>query len=322
MNPLRVALLAGAALVATGGAFWLSSQRQLPRETRAGDAVMPQLRGVINDVGEVRLSRGDGAVVTLRRSPRGWTVAERAWRADDGKVRKLLLDLAALEVVEEKTHDPARYAVLGVEDVVTAAAGGTRVDLRTSAGAIHSLIVGKAAGTGAGYVRAVGAAASYLARPQVGVEVLPARWLDATLLRIDAAQVRAVTLESPGRAPRTLEGDALPPALAGALEGLALEDVRTRALEPRDAAPRQRARFVTWDGLVVEIDGNEDGPRRWITLSARVDPALVRPRPAGVAPAPTLAAVQAEEISQRLAGHEFAIQAYRYTSLFEPSPTG
>ena len=32
-------------------------------------------------------------------------------------MRKLLLDLANLEVVEEKTSEPANYAQLGVEDV-------------------------------------------------------------------------------------------------------------------------------------------------------------------------------------------------------------
>lgn len=321
MTPLRVALLALAALLATGGAFWLSAQRHLPRETLAGDPVLPQLRAALNDVTELRLSRGDGAAVTLRRTAQGWTVVERGWRADAGKVRKLLLDLAALAVVEEKTHDPARYPVLGVEDVASPTATGTRIDLRTAKGAIHTLIAGKSAGAREIYVRAAGAQASYLARPQLAVETVPARWLDTTLLDIGAAQLRAVTLETAGKPPRTLEGEALSPALAGALQALNLDDVRARALEPAEAAAAQRARFVTWDGLVVEIAGREDGPRRWITVATRLDPAAVRPRPASVPAPATVAAVQASELAQRLAGHEFEIQAYRYTSLFDLSPT-
>lgn len=259
--------------------------------------------------------------MTLRRTPQGWVVTERSWRADAGKVRKLLLDLAALAVVEEKTHDPARYPVLGVEDVNSPTATGTRIDLRTRQGAIHSLIVGKAAGAREGYVRAAGAPASYLARPQPLAETLPARWLDTTLLDVDAAQVRAVTLQPAGKPPRTLEGADLTPTLAGGLKTLTLEDLRTRALENAEAPAPHRARFVTWDGLVIDVAGREDGPRRWITLTAQVDPAATRPRPSGVAPAATLAPVQADEIAKRLAGHEFEIQAYRFSGLFDLSPT-
>ena len=46
-----------------------------------------------------------------------WTVGERDYPADSGKVRKLLLDLAALSVVEEKTRIPENYPALGVEAV-------------------------------------------------------------------------------------------------------------------------------------------------------------------------------------------------------------
>lgn len=322
MSAPRLVLLALAALLATGGAFWLSSQRHLPREVRTGDAVMPQLRPALNDVTEVHLSRGDGAAVTLRRTPQGWVVAERSWRADAGKVRKLLLDLAALAVVEEKTHDPARYPVLGVEDVKGPTATGTRIDLRTAKGAIHSLIVGKPAGTREGYVRAVGAQPSYLARPLLAVETQPGRWLDTALVDLDAAQLRAVTVEGTGRAPKTYEGDTLPPALSGALKALTLDDVRARPLETAEARAPHRARFVTWDGLVIDIAGREDGPRPWISVNAHVDPAAIRPRPASVAPAATLAPAQAEYIAQRLAGHEFEVPVYRFSSLFDlpPSP--
>ena len=46
-----------------------------------------------------------------------WIVVERDFAADAGRVRKLLLDAAALKIVEEKTSDSKRYADLSVEDV-------------------------------------------------------------------------------------------------------------------------------------------------------------------------------------------------------------
>ncbi|MCU0758168.1 MAG: DUF4340 domain-containing protein [Steroidobacteraceae bacterium] len=354
MTPARLALLALAALLATGGAFWLSSQRQLDRAVGVGDPVLPQLRAAINDVAEVRLSRGDGGRVTLRRDAGGWIVVERAWPADAGKVRKLLLDLSALAVVEEKTHDPARYPVLGVEDVDGPAATGTRIDVKTAKGAIQSLVLGKPSGGREGFVRAVGAAPSYLARPQVSAEGNPARWLDTSLLDIDATRVRAVTLTGPAAPALPLQDERLPTALAGALDGLALEDVRPRPLGAPGAVggtsvegPVRRARYTTWEGLVLEIAGREDGGRRWISVDASFDPSAARERPApssdpaatGPAPLPAAGTAapgarpegaaartpagdprdEAKTIQRRTAGYEFEIPAYRYGALFEAS---
>jgi hypothetical protein len=330
MTLRRLVLLALAALLATGGAFWLSSQRHLERAVRAGDPLLPQLRGALNEVTEVRISRGDGARVTLQRGADGWSVLERSYLADAGKVRKLLLDLVALEIVEEKTHDPARHAVLGVEDVDTPAAGGTRLDVKKASGEVQSLIVGKASGAREGYVRLASAAPSFLARPQVGAEANPARWLDATLLDLDPTRLRSATVSLPGQASRTLEGTALPAALAGAVKSLALEDVRVRPLEAAharvDDAATPRVRLVTVDGLVLDIEGREDGGRRWISLRVTVDPAAALPPPNPATPAaatvPRDPRTDAAALARRFEGREFEIPAYRYSALFEPAAAG
>jgi Domain of unknown function (DUF4340) len=343
----RLALLAIAALLATGGAFWLSSQRHLARAVQAGDPLLPQLRGAVNDVTEVRLQRGDGSRATLQRGADGWTVLERGYRADSGKVRKLLLDLAALEIVEEKTHDPARYAVLGVEDVTAATAGGTRIDVKKGSGEVQSLIVGKPSGPRESYVRLAGAKPSFLARPQLVAEANPARWLETALLDLDAARLRAATLAPPGKPARTYDGARLPPGLAGALKTLAFDDVRPLALSA--GTPSQRARFVTREGLVLDVEGREDGTRRWISITASAEPSTAGPvsaatgaasapavagapaLPSAVAPraaavpgaiAPIDAAAEAARLSRRFEGREFEIPAYRYSTLFDAAASG
>lgn len=349
MTPRRLALLALAALFATGGAFWLSSQRHLERAVRDGDALLPGLRGALNDIVEIRIGRGDGARVTLQRDDTGWTVLERHFPADLGKVRKLLLDLSALEIVEEKTHDPARYPTLGVEDTEGPTSTGTRIDLKRRSGAIQGLIVGKASGARESFVRVAGAKASFLARPQVLAETNPARWLDATLLDLDPKRVREVTIFAPGKPARRLEGTDLQPALAGALQSLDLEDVRVVALQTTGrkasvpAAPH--ARFVTWGGLVIEAEGREDGNRRWLAFAVKTDPAEFRKRPDAAGPiaaaanpattAPTAASTaaapgagagagadakaDAARLASRVEGREFEIPTYRYNTLFESS---
>ena len=324
MTLRRLALLALAALLATGGAFWLSSQRQLERAVRSGDSLLPQLRGALNDVTEVRISRGDGSLATLQRGADGWKVLERGYGADAGKVRKLLLDLAALEIVEEKTHDPARYVVLGVEDVASAAAGGTRIDVKKASGEIQSLIIGKPSGPGEVFVRVAAAKPSFLARPQLTAEANPARWLDTSLLDLDATRVRAATLALPGKPPQSFEGEKLPPGLAGALKALAFDDVRRQPLPVAGvagpAAGVRRVRFVTRDGLVLDLEGREDGSRRWVSIRAMADPASARPAPASpsspAAPAPDPVA-EAGRLSRRFEGREFEIPAYRFSTLFD-----
>lgn len=304
MSAPRLVLLALAALLATGGAFWLSSQRHLDRAVAIGDPVLPQLRAALGEVAELRLSRGDGAQVTLQRVGTGWQVAERRWPVDAGKLRKLLLDLAALAIVEEKTHDPARYAVLGVEDVTGPSSGGVRLDLKTSKGAIHSLLIGKPSGARTGYVRAVGAAPSYLARPPLAVDAQPARWIDTALVDIEASQVAAVTLRAGGGPSRLLQGAQLPAGLSGALSALQLQDLRPRPLDSA-SPPAQHAQFRLRDGTTIDVEGLEDGPLRWIRL------AVVTPRDAGA---------EASQLAARVAGREFEIPAYRYATLFATEP--
>ena len=95
-TPRRVVgLLVGAAVV-VAVAFWLSSRGQRRWQTVAGQAVLDGLKASVNDVSELRLAKGDGTRVTLRKRPDSGQWCERAFPADSGKVRKLLLDLGSL----------------------------------------------------------------------------------------------------------------------------------------------------------------------------------------------------------------------------------
>ena len=193
--------------------------------------------------------------------------------------------------------------------------GGVRLDLKTSKGAIHSLVVGKPSGARAGYVRAVGASPSYLARPQLMVDAQPARWLDTSLLDIAATRVAAVTLRGGTRPARTLQGAQLPSELAGALAALALQDLRPRPLEPSGGSgpPTRRARFLLRDGITIDVEGVEDGPRRWIRLAASFEAANAMAKPEDLA-------AEAKRLATRLDGREFEIPSYRYSTLFALDP--
>src|ERR1700751_2323590 len=152
MTPRRVLLLLIAGIAVVGFAMWIASQRHLERATLAGDLVLPGFEHNVNAVTEVAVRKGDGTHATLKKEGDNWSVAERGWPADTTKVRRLLLDLGALNIVEEKTRVPANYPQLGVEDVSSPKAGGTRIEV-TAPGRTWALIVGKSSSAKSGYVR-------------------------------------------------------------------------------------------------------------------------------------------------------------------------
>src|SRR3979490_593936 len=168
-------LIAGLGLVAF--AMWIASQRHLERATLAGDLVLPDLEHHVNTVTEIGLRKGDGTRTTLKKDGAGWRVGERGWPADPGKLRKLLLDLGALNIVEEKTRLPANYPQLGVQDLDSPKASGTRIEVVTP-GRTRAPILRKSSSAKSGYVRVANASQTLLAAPLLTVDAAPQGWLD------------------------------------------------------------------------------------------------------------------------------------------------
>ena len=111
MNGRRGGMLLGAALVIILLALWVSSRKVQIADNEVGSPVMKALKTQLNDVTEVRISKGDGSKSTLRKQPTGWFVGEREYPADTTKVRKLLIELKTQSevVIDEFTAD----AVIG-----------------------------------------------------------------------------------------------------------------------------------------------------------------------------------------------------------------
>ena len=322
MSARRVAWLLVAALVVIAFAIWVSSLRHLERATTAGDLVLPGLERGVNTVTQVQLRKGNGTQVTLTRGDSGWLVAERGWPAEVSRVRKLLLDLGALNVVEEKTRLPANYPQLGVEDVTTPKASGILIDV-SAPPRTWALIVGKSSDAKAGYVRRADAPQTLLAAPLLSVDADPKSWLEHALLDIRAERVREIAVQpaegpaysasrakkedahygvSPLPKGRELSAPGAADALGAALSGLTLEDV-AKAPQPA-AAASAHATFRTFDGLEIGLAGRKDGTRSLITVSAH--------------PGEAQAAAEAQRLGGRLDGWEFEIPDYKYAALFTP----
>ena len=320
MTSRRVAVLLACGVALVAFAIWLSSRRHLEHATLAGDLVLPGLEHSVNTVSEVDLRRGDGTHASLKRASVGWIVGERDWAAEPGKVRKLLLDLGALNVVEEKTRLPANYPQLGVEDVSTPKATGTQIDVVTPA-RTFALIVGKTSSGKSGYVRVAGTAPSLLAAPLLTPDADPKSWLERSLVDLPATRIRQVE-EKPATGEafsatrekkeqpdftvtpipkgRLLTSASAADSIASSLSALTLDDVQKAA----SSAPAKLAHavFRTFDGLEVDVAGRKDGTRALITVAAR-----------GTAKE---AEAEAQALNKRLGGWEFEIPDYKYGAIF------
>jgi hypothetical protein len=325
IRPPQMLALIAAGIAVTGAGLWLLSRHVADSALGGLGPVLPVKQDTLNSVTGLKIFKGDGSHTTLTRDATHWIVAERGYPADSGQVRKLLLDVSALQAEEQKTADPALYSKLGVEDPsgVQSTSTGLAIDIN---GSRQTLIIGKTFGTGGAYVRVAGQAQSVLATPQLAPDADPRHWLDRSLLDIAPDQINEVDLKpqngpdysikraAAGATPeyvvstipkgRELTDASAPAAQAGALAGLQLDDVRKAGT----VAAVAHASFHTRDGLVLAIAGIQDAEQRYITVVAA-------PEASAASPA---ALSSARDLNARLSGWEFEIPGYRYDTLFRP----
>ena len=312
-----------AGIILIGIAIWLSSQRHLDRATQSGDLVLPGLQAALNSVTEIRLTKGDQTHATLKKGASDWEVSERDYPADSGKVRKLLLDLGALNVVEEKTHTPANYPQLGVEDTTSPKATGTRLAVVTPP-KVYELIVGKTSSGKSGYVRVPSTPQALLAAPLLTVDADPKNWLDHTLIDVGQDRVKQVD-EKPAEGPsytisrekkeqtdftvsnipkgRELSSPVVADPIAGSLGGMTFDDVH-KAATPAADAKVSHVIYQTFDGLQVDLAGRKDGGHDLITLA--------------VTSTDKATADEAKKLAAQVQGWDYELPSYKYDAIFRP----
>ena len=318
--------------------------------------LLPGLQQQVNELDWLRfVGAGDAVIATLQRADDHWRVEEaHGYRADWGRLRALLADLAQAQVIEAKTANPEFYDRLGVEDIAAPEATGVRVEFGESSG-LPAVIVGKRAeGRDGHYARLQGEAQSLLI--DRGLELPAARedWLDQAIVDIADTEVvefeirhtdgervlaRKVSADDENFQLQDIpEGREIKSAwtvdsLASGLASLNLEAVAPEDEVDWDGA----ARFglVTADGLRIDVDlvrreapegGDEAAAEHWIRLQAGVYETAVEsavevtPATDGEAEGSNVedsggAAERAAEINARVSGWAYRIPKYKYDSM-------
>jgi Domain of unknown function (DUF4340) len=280
-----VLVVVAAVALATGG---YSVNRAGP-DQRA----LPGLADKLGDVASVSVRRG-GLDLTFMRDGNDWLVAQKGdYPAASGKIRRIVLALADMTLVEEKTREPDLYPRLEVEG--SGNGKSTLVTLRDKSSTVLArVIVGKqrydrlGAGNNGVYVRKPGHPQSWLARGSLDFSDDTANWLDRKIVDIPDDRVEKVSLTQPDGSTLVLNR-AVPNAkfaVAGApanakykdetalgepamaLETLDLDDVqpatKLRVPDKRVTA----ASYTSFDGLTVSLRLFQHDNRNWIALAA------------------------------------------------------
>jgi hypothetical protein len=313
VSPRRFLLLVVAALVAISAALVLAAHRDSQHETQGG-ALLPGLAANLNSVTEVTLGKGGGASAsTLQKSAAGWTLKERGgYPADVAKLRSLLTALGDAKIAEEKTADPARYTVIGVEDPSQPGATGTEITV-SMPGVRQDVIVGKSAGDG-NFVRRAGEKQSYSVEPVIPVDSEPHYWIDSRLIDVPATKIQGIEFKPPGGTPYAIHRSAAdgPFSLDGAPAGrkplpadaLAPAPTTFTGLAAEDVAPQGSVDFgqpfvttvTLTDGGTITLTGAVAGTKHWVEVTASKDPAL----------------------TGKAQGRAFEVPSYRYDAIFKP----
>ncbi|MEQ8493227.1 MAG: DUF4340 domain-containing protein [Gammaproteobacteria bacterium] len=256
---------------------WKVSQDKAPQTEVSRSQLYPGLLDRLNEVSRVRLSSGEDTTL-LERDGERWVLANKdGYPADGAAVRRAVLQLASLRVVEPKTAKAERYARLGVEDVGDDNGSGTLVELLAGDDqALARLIVGNSSDTTSDpryYVRRAGEAQSWLVEGALTVPADPIPWVDASIVDVDTARVAAVRIEPAEGAPvviRKAERDDSFFALENVPEGhvakskapisscgAVLLDLRFNDVMSADSvagqAPLRTVTVQTFDGLTVTM---------------------------------------------------------------------
>jgi len=307
-----------------------ASQNRWSQAKVTGAALFPGLSAQASRISRLELKQGDKAV-NLARDKESWTLADKGgYPAKPEAVRTLLVKLAGAELVESKTRNKDRYALLELEDPSGKDTKSRLLRLLDDkGGVIAEAIIGKkrfdafGGSKGGTYVRKPGDAQTWLSNAELDVPVGVRDWVQPVVLDLPAPKTSAVTIEIPGEEPLKIARDAADAtkyALVGLPEGkklkedagidaivravgnIDLEDVRKSGAAPAPGAASV-ARIEADGGLSVTITLRKEGEDTWVSLEA--------------SGADGDAKKTAEDITKRTQGWEFKIPAHKAQSILK-----
>jgi len=326
--------LALAAVTLAGAVAAVLGQPEVREARLEGDPVFAALRENPDAVARITLGGAEGAITLARGEDGGWRAEEKAgYPVDAAKVRELVVTLADLRFVEPKTSAPALLPRLELEDPEGEDAKSRLLALADAAGeSLGEAVIGKRSSARTGrdhfgsYLRRPDRDQAWLVNREVELDATVTDWLVKEIVNVSASEIAEIAVtptegEAYAAARGAREADfavdaALPEGkvldqaavkrLAGGVSYLTLSDVRPAAEVAFPETPA-KARFTSFDGLVVEAEVATVDGKQWARFKAVSVPAILPPdsAPTGEpAEAPAVEQPAAERGDQAAEGEE------------------
>lgn len=257
------------------------SRRNAPETEISTAPLYPELMNQLNDVDRIEVRSSKHRSV-LHKKDDSWTMENRdGFPAKFNDVKRGLIQLAELKVLETKTAKPEKYAQLGVDDVDADGSIGRLVTVTGKAGKPYAtLILGKkrkgdASGVAEHYVRRSGEAHALLVEGDLALPADPGEWINSDIANIPTKRIHRVTIE-PYEGPPIVISKASPEdnffelqnipegyvvtskttvsSLGAMLRDLRFTDVAAESGIESDIVPRTIVRVQTFDGLIATIE--------------------------------------------------------------------
>lgn len=301
MKPKHLLLLAGITIGVIIVAIFFSTREsaELPEQ---GTRLLPSLLDHVNDVTTIEVKTHSGSI-TLTRDETGWRVNEKSgYPADLSEVRKTLLGLANLAIVEPKTSNPDLFAKLNLQDVEAEGSGSTLITLKGSNGEpLAQLLIGKQRPSKANptlsdiYVRKPNESQTWLVQGNLVLPRIAEGWINKTLLNISLDRLHRIHILHPDGDALTLVKEQpsdmdfhvqnLPKGakiktqfsvnnIATALATLTFEDVFPREEKSFPQDSQTITRLETFDGMEVTMTAAPQDNTYLLILSAAYRPDL------------------------------------------------
>lgn len=184
----------------------VTTNRQSPTTAKQKTLLFPDFKTVINNVNKITVKQGKDMLTVVDKGKGNWKIKE----ADDypalfSKVKQTALAVSGMQVISQKTSNPALYPKLGVEDPSSAGAKSSLLTLSDASGKpLVSLIVGKsrlspaASGSHGLYVRLPGKKPALLVESNLKASVKVADWIDRELMDISPDRISEIHIAHGG----------------------------------------------------------------------------------------------------------------------------
>ena len=303
MNIRHIAIAIAAILVIT--AAWKVSQERAPTTEIAAGRLYPKLIDQLNDIQRVSI-HSLSKNMELAKSEDGWVVANRDnYPANFSAIKRLLLNLSEVVVIEQKTSKAENYPRIGVQEIDDEDSDSVLLRIEHRDGTeLVALIIGnerngKSLDLPNYYVRKSNAASALLVEGELNVSANQRHWMDTHLVNIDTTRVRTVTInrdqESPivvSKAKRsdnfftlqaipagfTAKSRTIISSLGAVLLDVKFDDVAAAKLV-QGLPPSVVTKVQTFDGLVATLEQIEFEDTVYVRFGFEFDPEIVADAP-------------------------------------------